>query len=494
MIPDAELLEGWLDGRLDEQGLSTLARQLDGDEAGEVLRHLETIALLRLTLQHVPAAQTAARVRGLVAARRPERHHATLAAMRRPRQRAWWPRIAGLSAVAALTLICVGAWAWWAGTAQTGAPRLINGSAHTVDGRHLRVGDHAPLGETLVADDPLTLRWDDASTVVLSRDGRQMIDTDGGILEQGRIDAEISPRKTHQPFIIRTTNAIVTVVGTRFSVRVDGQQTAVVVIEGHVRVRHRHGDERVLANGMQIVADENGWRSTADATSTTTPPPPITSSTHNTLTAQELADGWLLLFDGVSTAGWRGYRSASVPSTWAVRDGTLRLAPTKPGTSGEDLVSDREFRNFDLRFDWRITADGNGGVFYRLLTNGAHANETAPEFQLVGDLHPDARNALTRPAACYSLYPAEAGLAQAERVWNEARIVVRGHHVEHWLNGTLAVRYTLGSAEWLERVAASKFAHLPRHGRQPAGRIGLQDHGFTVAFRNLKIRPLAPTP
>jgi len=118
--------------------------------------------------------------------------------------------------------------------------------------------------------------------------------------------------------------------------------------------------------------------------------------------------------------------------------------------------------------------------------------QSGPEYQVLDDAgHPDGRRPETSAGACYGLYSAPRGVVRPAGEWNEARIVVQGSHVEHWLNGRRVVSYELEGPDWEARVRGSKFVTMPRYGREPRGHIALQDHGDRVAYRNIRIRPLA---
>jgi hypothetical protein len=209
----------------------------------------------------------------------------------------------------------------------------------------------------------------------------------------------------------------------------------------------------------------------------------------NTLTDAEKRDGWVLLFDGTTTSGWRGFKSQQMPAGWSVVDGAL----VRTGKGG-DIVTVDTFGSFDLRFDWRIAKNGNSGVFYRVAEAPELAQvwHTGPEYQVLdNDGHPDAKNGPDRFAAAnYALHPPANHVTRPVGEWNEGRIVVKGSHVEHWLNGEKVVEYEFGSPDWERRVAASKFVKTPRYGREARGHIALQDHGDEVAFRNIKLRRL----
>ena len=206
----------------------------------------------------------------------------------------------------------------------------------------------------------------------------------------------------------------------------------------------------------------------------------------NTLTPAEQAAGWRLLFDGRTTNGWHPYCSSGTPPGWQVVDGALTLV-----CKSADIVTNDRFRNFELSIDWNVAPGGNSGIFYRAAPGSEEIFHSAPEMQVLDDSkHPDGRSQLTSAGAAYGLYPAPRGVVKPAGQWNTARILVNGNHVEHWLNGYKIVAYELGSVDWLQRVAKSKFKEWPEYGRAAEGYIGLQEHDSRVAFRNIKVRVL----
>ncbi len=210
----------------------------------------------------------------------------------------------------------------------------------------------------------------------------------------------------------------------------------------------------------------------------TTPP--------NTLTAEEKQQGFHLLFDGKTTAGWRGFRRDTMPSGWQVLDGEL----TRVAESG-DIITRDQYADFELRLEWKISAKGNSGIMYRVTEAAEQTYETGPEMQVLDDAgHPDGKSRLTSAGSCYGLYPSPAGIEHPAGEWNQVRIVVQGHHVEHWLNGSRVVEYELGSPDWESRMNASKFKQWPGYGRAASGFIALQDHGDRVAYRTIRIKVL----
>ncbi|MEE2669782.1 MAG: DUF1080 domain-containing protein [Gemmatimonadota bacterium] len=207
----------------------------------------------------------------------------------------------------------------------------------------------------------------------------------------------------------------------------------------------------------------------------------------NTLTSAERTAGWILLFDGESLDGWRGYNMQSLPGSWAVENGTL----ARVGQGG-DIITEAQFEDFEFAFDWKVGNGGNSGVFYRAAEGQPLIYHSAPEYQLLDDPnHQDGQSPLTSAGSNYALNPVPRGAVHAAGEWNSGRIVVQGRHVEHWLNGTKVVEYELRSEEWAELVASSKFVEWPAYGMADRGHIGLQDHGDPVWFRNMKLRVLS---
>jgi len=204
------------------------------------------------------------------------------------------------------------------------------------------------------------------------------------------------------------------------------------------------------------------------------------------LAAPPDTQGWRPLFDGKTLSGWRGYKRQEAPAGWKVQDGMLvRLG------EGGDIVTTDEFDDFELALEWKISEGGNSGIFYRALENTESIWHNAPEYQVLDNTrHQDGKNLMTSAGACYALYPPAKDATKPVGEWNETRIVAKGTHVEHWMNGTKLLEYEIGSGDWKTRVAASKFKVYPGFSEQPKGRIGLQNHGDVVWYRNIRIREL----
>ncbi len=220
----------------------------------------------------------------------------------------------------------------------------------------------------------------------------------------------------------------------------------------------------------------------------------------NTLTDSEKKGGWTLLWNGKTTDGWRSAHSEDFPKVgWEIKDGVLsaQAAGDAESQNGGDIITRRKYGNFELVADFRITPGANSGIKYFVdpgLNKGA-GSAIGCEFQILDDeRHPDAklgREGNRTIGSLYDLIPA----ASDKKVnppgeWNTARIIVQGNHVEHWLNGKKVVSYERGNPAWRALVATSKYKDWPKFGELPEGNILLQDHGFAVSFRNLKIREL----
>jgi len=221
---------------------------------------------------------------------------------------------------------------------------------------------------------------------------------------------------------------------------------------------------------------------------------------HNTLTAAEQAAGWRLLFDGQTTNGWRSYNGASFPEVgWDVADGNLIVLASdgEEEGNGGDIITEEMFDNFELSIEFLLSPVANSGILYRAVeSEGEPIWHNAPEYQVLDDtayIEMDTMDMFKHLTGDnYDLHASVETASNPLGEWNHARIIVNGAHVEHWLNGVQTVAYELWTEEWEELVRGSKFAEYPGYGRATSGHIGLQDHGHTLRYRNIKLRPIEP--
>ncbi len=217
----------------------------------------------------------------------------------------------------------------------------------------------------------------------------------------------------------------------------------------------------------------------------------VAAMNENVLTAEEQGAGWQLLFDGESLDQWRTYRQPAANPQWQAVNGELTL--TAPG--GGDLITKATWGNFELHLDWRISQGGNSGIFILADESGDYIFLKAPEIQLLDDLrHPDNKPASHRSGSLYDLVAAPPESQLPAESWNQVVIRHENGHLEVWQNDVPTVDIQIGGERWQTLVAASKFSGWAGFGTLTSGHIGLQDHGNVVAFRNLKILPLAEAP
>lgn len=195
-------------------------------------------------------------------------------------------------------------------------------------------------------------------------------------------------------------------------------------------------------------------------------------------------EAWISLFDGESLTGWvTADGEVAKEGGWVAEDGVLARKK-----AGGDLFSEKEYADFEFSWEWKISPKGNSGVKYRVEKFGE--KYLGPEYQILDNEHPDGKKTPKRQAAALYDLKGINDAAQAKPVgeWNQSRIVVDGKHFQHFLNGELAIDVTVGSDEWKEIFATSKFRATEGYAQNATGKLMLQDHGNPVWFRNLKIR------
>jgi len=223
----------------------------------------------------------------------------------------------------------------------------------------------------------------------------------------------------------------------------------------------------------------------------------------NQLTDAEKAQGWLLMFDGTTSDGWRGYNKTNFPAAWVVEDGTLKCRSEESrGDTGKvdggDIVYLKQlFSDFDLRLEWKISEAGNSGVFYLAKEiPGWPIYKSGLEMQILdNEKNPDSnrgRDGNRKAGSLYDLITANPQNAKPVGEWNSIEIICLQGKVVHRQNGVKILEYELWTPEWKALVSKSKFSGLNPDWENIAkeGVIGLQDHGNDVWFRNIKIRTL----
>ncbi len=218
-------------------------------------------------------------------------------------------------------------------------------------------------------------------------------------------------------------------------------------------------------------------------------------SSPNILTAAEKADGWRLLYDGRTLAGWRGYMGSDIARSWSSVDGELTLRGGNARGSHINIITEGQFKDFDLRFEWKIGAGANSGLMFHVQEGPRMPYLTGPEYQILDNEgfrdskgKPVARREYT--ASHYAIEEALVDVVKPIGEWNASRILVVGNAVKFYLNGSLTAEYVMHSPKWKEQVANSKFANWKPFGTTTEGHFALQDHGHGVAFRNIKVKEL----
>lgn len=196
--------------------------------------------------------------------------------------------------------------------------------------------------------------------------------------------------------------------------------------------------------------------------------------------------GFTHLLAGDSQEAWKGYGKEGWPEGWKLENGVLHRH-----AAGGDLMTKKDYGDFDLRFGWKVSEGGNSGVMYRASELKEPAYVTGPEYQVLDNAkHADGKSPLTSTGSLYALYPPSEDATKPAGEWNYSRILVKGKHVQHFLNGKKIVDVEVDSDDWNKKLAASKFATWPKYGKNDRGHVVLQDHGDQVWYRNIRIKDL----
>jgi hypothetical protein len=218
----------------------------------------------------------------------------------------------------------------------------------------------------------------------------------------------------------------------------------------------------------------------------------------NRLTKQEAADGWLLLFDGHTLNGWRDYNGESVNAPWIVEKGALASLGEGSDSTGY-IVTEQEYGNFLLTFDWKIAEGGNSGLLYHVVERPEYKVPyvTGPEYQLIDDYgFPAKLEEWQKAGTDYAMYTCDNQKKKLKKAgeWNTSKIVFDNGKVEHWLNGQKVLAFEAWSDDWFDRRSGGKWDFAPEYGLARSGLIALQDHGDRVWFKNIKLKELPRKP
>ncbi len=209
-------------------------------------------------------------------------------------------------------------------------------------------------------------------------------------------------------------------------------------------------------------------------------------------TFSQKSGAWVSLFDGKTTNGWHKYGGGPAGSGWKATDGVLYLDPA--ARSGEDIVTDKEYENFDLKLEWKISEGGNSGIMFDVNEDPAKYKDTyntGPEMQVLdNERNEDGKIYKHHAGDLYDLIACKKETVKPVGEWNLVEIKVLNGILGFYLNGENVVSATMWDDNWNELVAGSKFKSMPGFGTFKKGHIGLQDHGFMVSFRNIKIKEL----
>jgi len=225
----------------------------------------------------------------------------------------------------------------------------------------------------------------------------------------------------------------------------------------------------------------------------------VTAQNVNTLTGKEKKAGWILLFNGKDFTGWRQCNGTEMPKNWTIEENAMKVftAPDKKpgqGSNGDIIYAVRKFKNFELSIDWKTSKMGNSGIFYNVReVPGQAIYYAAPEVQILDNADATDNKIDSHLAgSLYDMLPADPKTVKPAGEWNTIVISVKDGKVTHTQNGVKVVEYTLWTPEWDALVAKSKFKTFPgfTEGISREGYIGLQDHGYAIWFRNIRIREL----
>lgn len=207
----------------------------------------------------------------------------------------------------------------------------------------------------------------------------------------------------------------------------------------------------------------------------------------NRLTEAEQADGWQLLFNGKDLTQWRNFKKPDLSDKWVIEDGSIKLT----GAGGGDILTKATYTNFELKLDWKISEVGNSGIFVLVDEQGPHIYSHAPEIQLLdNERHSDNKIDSHLSGSLYDLIASPPSSHRIAGEWNSITIRLQDRQLQVWQNNVKTADIVIGSEQWQQLVANSKFATWQGFAAATSGHIGLQDHGDIVWFKNIKIKEL----
>ncbi|MBC9910622.1 3-keto-disaccharide hydrolase [Chitinophaga varians] len=219
---------------------------------------------------------------------------------------------------------------------------------------------------------------------------------------------------------------------------------------------------------------------------------PVDSTAITSLSDADKAAGWQLLFNGTSKDGWRGFKNKPT-EPWVVENGVLHCLGSTTDKSDKrgDLITDKEYENFELTADWKLAPKGNSGILYMVTEEFDAPYLSGPEYQIIDDNNfPEKLEDWQKTGANYAMNPPLVAASNPIGQWNTTKIIVNKGHVEHWLNGQKTAEYELWTDEWKKHKAEGKWKDAKGYGMSKKGHITLQDHGSEIWFKNIKIKEI----